>query len=111
MTHNMKLWHGSFTMIRNGTKTIEMRLCDEKRSKIQLNDRITFTDVETNEQINALVISLHKYQNFEELYKHHDKISIGYSLEENADPADMLQYYSNEEIEKYGALGIEIKVI
>ena len=32
MTHKMNLWDDSFIKIKNKTKTIEMRLCDEKRS-------------------------------------------------------------------------------
>lgn len=38
MTHNMQLQPISFEMIKNGTKTIELRLCDEKRRKIQIGD-------------------------------------------------------------------------
>ena len=50
-------------------------------------------------------------ENFEELYKNHDKISIGYALEEEANYTDMYQYYSSLEVDKYGTLAIEIKVI
>ena len=38
MTHNMQLQPIPFEMIKNGTKTIELRLCDEKRRKIQIGD-------------------------------------------------------------------------
>ena len=46
--------------------------------------------------------------NFEELYKHFDKISLGYAEDEIADPKDMEQYYPQDKQEKYGVLGIEI---
>lgn len=39
----------------------------------------------------------------------HDKVSIGY--DENASPSDMLEYYSIEQIEKYGVVGIELNVL
>ena len=39
----------------------------------------------------------------------HNKISIGYTENEIANPDDMLMYYSKEDIEKYGVLGIELK--
>ena len=54
------------------------------------------------------VTNLFKYKNFEELYNNHNKISIGYKEDEIANPDDMLMYYSKEDIEKYGVLGIKL---
>ncbi len=54
--------------------------------------------------------NLYRYSNFEELYLNHDKKSIGYKENEEADLKDMLKYYSQENIDKYGVLGIEIKI-
>ena len=42
MTHTMQLQPLPFEMIRNGTKTIELRLYDEKRRKIRVGDDIVF---------------------------------------------------------------------
>ena len=61
--------------------------------------------------INTKVINLHVFSNFKELYDNFDKISIGYKEDEIADPKDMLMYYSQEKIDKYGALAIKIKLI
>jgi ASC-1-like (ASCH) protein len=108
MIHKMKLWDESFKKIKNKTKTIEMRLCDEKRSKIAVGDSIEFINTKTNEICECLVTNLYKYENFNELYNHHDKIAIGYLDNEIADPNDMLVYYTKENIKKYGVLGIEI---
>ena len=47
---------------------------------------------------------------FEELYKHFDKESLGYNKDDIANPKDMEKYYSIEEQNKYGVLGIEIKI-
>lgn len=110
MTHKMNLWNESFLKVKSKTKTIEMRLCDEKRSLISKGDVIEFTNTATGEIIECTVTNLYKYEDFHELYKHHDKISIGYSENEVANPNDMLTYYRAENIEKYGALGIEIAV-
>lgn len=106
----MNLWDESFQKIKDQTKTIEMRLCDEKRSLISVGDIIEFTNTKNNEILECTVTNLYKYKNFDELYKHHNKISIGYSENEIANSADMLAYYSAEKIEKYGALGIEIRI-
>ncbi len=110
MKHKMKLWNDSFEAIKSSRKTIEMRLYDDKRRQIKIDDEIEFTDMETNEIITCKVINLYKYDSFEELYKNHNKISIGYTKDEAANPTDMLKYYSKEDIEKYGVLGIEISI-
>ena len=36
----MNLWNDSFEAIKDGWKTIEMRLNDEKRSQIKIGDEI-----------------------------------------------------------------------
>ena len=44
MTHHMNLWDDSFQAIKEGWKTVEMRLNDEKRSIISIGDIIEFTN-------------------------------------------------------------------
>ena len=109
--HEMRLHNSPFNLIKSGTKTIELRLNDEKRSLIKVGDKIEFTNRITEEKIVVEVINLHNYDSFFELYKHFDKVSMGYDEDEEADPKDMEQYYSKEEQDKYGVLGIEIKLI
>ena len=109
MKHEMKLNNGPFMNIKNGTKTIELRLNDEKRQLLKIKDLIEFTNRETLEQMIVLIENLHHYSSFEELYKNFDKVSMGYTEDEIADPKDMEEYYSKEDQEKYGVLGIEIK--
>ena len=111
MIHNMRLHNEPFELIKNGTKTIELRLNDEKRSLIKENDIILFENRKNAEIIRTKVIKLHKYDSFEELYKHFDKVSLGYNFNEVASYKDMEKYYSKEEQNKYGVLGIEIKLI
>lgn len=111
MIHEMRLHNGPFESIKNGTKTIELRLNDEKRQLIKKNDIIQFENRVTLEKIKVKVLKLHKYNNFEELYRHFDKISLGYNIDESASFKDMEKYYSEEEQEKYGVLGIEISLM
>lgn len=47
--HKMNLWNDSFIAIKEGGKTIEMRLNDDKRRKIQTGDIIEFTNTFTLE--------------------------------------------------------------
>ncbi|MBQ8659732.1 MAG: hypothetical protein IJ475_02725 [Bacilli bacterium] len=51
------------------------------------------------------------YDNFEELYKHFNKIALGYKEEDIASPSDMCMFYSNEEQLKYGVVAIEIELV
>ena len=104
MKHKMHLNNEPFDRIKDGTKTVELRLNDEKRQQLQEKDLIEFTNRITGETIITKIVGLYKYSNFEELYKHFDEVSYGYDQ-------DMEQYYSKEEQEKYGVVGIMIEVI
>ena len=109
MRHEMKLNNEPYINIKNGTKTIELRLKDEKRQLLKIKDLIEFTNRDTLEQMLVEVENLYHYSSFDELYKHFDKVSMGYKEDEIANPKDMEEYYSKEEQEKYGVLGIEVR--
>lgn len=109
MKHNMNLNNRPFKSIKEGTKTIELRLNDEKRSLLKVGDEIEFTNRDTNEKLSVDIINLYKYPSFKELYKHFNKIELGYAEDESAESKDMEAYYSKEEQDKYGVLGIEIR--
>ncbi len=111
MKHEMRLHDGPFKLIVAGTKTIEMRLYDEKRQEIKVGDEIEFTNRVSEEKQLVKVVNLHRFNSFDELYKKFDKIVLGYGADEEANPNDMSQYYSLEDLEKYGVVGIEIMLI
>ena len=111
MKHNMRLNHDPFVLIEKGSKTIELRLNDEKRNKIKVGDTIVFEDRTTVKELNVKVIALHPYDSFETLCQHFTPIAMGYREGEAVDPKDMEAYYSKEEQDKYGVLGIEVQVI
>lgn len=109
----MKLNPAPFEMIKSGRKTIELRLYDEKRQLIKIGDEIIFTNTATEETIHNQVLNLHRFDSFVELYESLPLLKCGYTSENvgSATPADMEQYYSVDEQNKYGVLGIEIKVL
>ena len=107
----MKLNDGPFGLIKGGTKTIELRLNDEKRQLLKVGDYIEFTNRITLEKMLVLIEDLYHYSSFEELYKHFNKVSLGYGEDEEASYKDMEKYYSKEEQDKYGVLGIKIKKV
>lgn len=65
MLHKMKLQEDPFERIKNGTKTVEFRLYDEKRQTIQIGDEIEFSKLpELQEKLLVKVIDLYKEKSF-----------------------------------------------
>ncbi len=112
VTHRMKLKPSPFEMIKNGQKTIELRLFDEKRQLIMVGDKLVFTNTLTSEKLTAKVEKLHRFESFEELYKSLPLEKCGYTKENIADasPSDMQEYYPADKQKKYGVIGIELGV-
>ena len=107
----MHLQEAPFKLIKNGLKTIEMRLNNKDRDKISKGDFVVFHNSYNEEMIKVIVTSVSKFSSFKELYKTYPKQRLGYRDNEVADPDDMLKYYSKESIEKYGVLAIEISLV
>lgn len=110
----MTLNSGPFALIKEGRKTIELRLFDEKRRCVKVGDVIVFQKKEDPEQkLFAKVLALHQFPDFSSLYKSLPLEKCGYSEDEieTASPEDMKKYYSPEKQEKYGVLGIEFALI
>jgi len=55
-------------MIKNGTKTFEGRIYDEKREIIQCGDIITFCDSVTDETISKRVLNIYRFSSFEKAF-------------------------------------------
>lgn len=113
MTHEMRLNPEPFRMIKSGEKTIELRLYDEKRRKIAVGDTIAFTETESGERIRAAVTDLRVFPTFSALYRALPLQKCGYTEAElaSASPDDMLAYYSLEQQQTYGVVGIGIAII
>lgn len=109
MLHIMKLKKEPFEKIKNGSKTVELRLNDEKRQKVQIGDFIEFSRLDDETQkIQTRVTALHRFDSFVELYAVLPKEKLGYAPTETPDPNHMDEYYPREKQEKYGVLGIEL---
>lgn len=109
----MRLKPSPFAKIASKRKTIELRLFDEKRQMIHPGDEIVFTNLRDPEQkLLVRVLQLHCYPSFEELYHSLPLLKCGYTEKSlpTAKAEDMEQYYSREQQEKYGVVGIEIEV-
>ena len=111
--HNMKLQEKYYNYILNGTKRIEIRLYDEKRQQIKIGDIIKFIkEPNLDESFEVKVIGLIRYNSFNDMFKDFD-ISL---LADKRMTKDELinaleQFYTKEEQQKYGVLGIRIELL
>lgn len=111
MIHFLNLRPSPFSLIANGTKTIELRLLDEKRKLISVGDTLVFQNTDDpSSTLSCEVKKLHIFANFEELYASLPLDKCGYLPHEidSATPKDMEIYYSAEKQSQYGVIGIEI---
>lgn len=106
MIYRMKLQNEPFNQIKLGTKEIEIRLNDDKRKMFKINDYIEFTNITTLEIMFVKVTNLYHFESFEKLFNNFDNSILGCGSYE-----EMYKYYSKEEENKYGILGIGIKVL
>lgn len=107
MLHKMKLNDSPFERIKNGTKTIEFRLYDEKRQQVKIGDKIEFSKLpDLQEKLIVDVIDLYREDTFENLFRklYSDEEEIIQKTE------TMHTIYSPEKEQQYGILGIKIKI-
>lgn len=109
LIHKMRLKSEPFEKIKSGAKTIELRLNDEKRQQVKVGDFIEFTLIDdSSRKLTTRVTALHKYNSFRELFSELPYKKLG--LDKVPEPDFMDKFYSVEEQEKYGALGIELRM-
>ena len=111
MKHYMHLHDGPYKKIEAGTKTIEMRLYDEKRRTMHKGDIIEIENRVTGQKMEVEIVQMYPFSSFADIYSRWDKIALGYEEGEVAKPEDMEQYYPKEEIDSFGVVAIELKVI
>lgn len=109
----MKLGHEPFVAIKEGRKVIESRLRDEKRQLISVGDEIVFTenDNAAEASIRTRVVGLFPYATFKELFAHHDAALFGGERNQDQLLEQIKQFYSDEDEQKYGVVGIHIERI
>lgn len=112
MIHEMKLNEKPFNDIDKGIKKIELRLYDDKRAKINLNDFIIFHKIDDlSKTIKVKVVGLLRYNCFEDLFKDVD-FNISGPADNLSEKLDSIhKIYSVEEEKKYGILAISIEKI
>lgn len=114
--HELRLQPGPFTKIKAGSKTIEMRLWDEKRRLIKVGDEIVFSTVsEPKETLVCKVEALQRFPNFAAMCQSLPLAAMGYEgaslhawlTEQNH---GMYAYYTPDDEARFGVVGIEIRL-
>lgn len=108
--HKMKLAVAPFEKIANGSKIIESRLYDERRRQIDPGDRIEFScNNNPNQKVNVIVRALYRYPSFESMFSDFPPFYFGGSSKN-----DLIKeigiFYSKEDQDKYGVIGIKIEI-
>ena len=107
----MKLSEEPFSKIASGKKVIESRLYDEKRQQIAIGDEIEFSENDHPEHsVHTQVKGLLRYKSFKDLFADHEPAFFGGENREFLFN-EIKQFYSDEDEQKYGVVGIRIAVI
>jgi len=109
--HQMGLYGEYFKAIKEGRKTVEVRLNDEKRRKIKVGDTIEFIKVpEKDETLQVQVIEIRTYDTFQEMYEDipfKDLDCEGWTMEAMINRT--YEIYSPKQEKEWGTLAITIK--
>lgn len=114
MLYEMKLNDQPFEQVSNDRKTIELRLFDLKRRRLDPGD-ITIFHRSSNEgdYVAARVKALYKYRTFEELFEEISPEQCGFiEGTSKADAVKAMRAYYSPDIEKaQGVVGIKLELI
>ncbi|MGM5488575.1 MAG: ASCH domain-containing protein [Nanobdellota archaeon] len=112
MEHAMKLLNEPFEKIVSGTKTIEIRLFDEKRQKLNVGDTIEFARLDSMDKIKVEIVALLRYDSFRDLINDVGPEQLGHPDGSVDDVLEKIYtIYSSEQEQCYGVLGIKISTI
>lgn len=109
---DMRLAAEPFEKIGREEKTVEIRLYDDKRKKIEAGDQIVFRQLsDESNVIITTVKALHRFNTFRELFSSDlfSKTGCGDMTIDSATEY-MYKFYSREQEKEFGVLGIEISV-
>ena len=110
-TYKMGLQKQYFDFMKDGTKRIELRLYDEKRQKIALGDLVDFVDPD-GRKISTRIIGLLKYESFKDLFEDFDiAVLADGSMSKQKLLQDLERFYTPEQQEQYGVLGLRIELL
>lgn len=113
MKYIMKLNPKYFEYMKNGTKEVEIRLNDDKRKNIKIGDEIIFQkEPELKEELCTKVEMLFIKQSFKDILMDLDVKQYADQKETRENFLnDLYKFYTKEQEEKYGVIGIKVKKV
>ncbi|MBY8908653.1 ASCH domain-containing protein [Salinicoccus roseus] len=113
MEHSMGLYEAPFNSMQAGHKTVEVRLNDPKRRKIDIGDTIRFTKLpEDGENLTVEVTALHTYPTFKDMYR---DVPAKYMDADDRTIEEMVEstyeIYSQQQEMEWGTLAIGIRLL
>jgi ASC-1-like (ASCH) protein len=112
MIHEMRLDPQPFDEIYARMKKVELRLNDEKRQQISIGDVIKFYKrPEMISEMDVNVTGLHKYKTIRDMVEATPLENFGPRFQNKHQLLNMSFPYTQEEINKYGFLVIDIERI
>ena len=113
IVHYMRLDRAFWSKVARGSKTVEMRLFDEKRRKIKAGDRIIFESNDpAGDRIEAEVLGTYVYPSFKALTEDFEPKSLGFAGRSSEQVSDFMnRFYPEESVRKYGTVAIKIKAL
>lgn len=113
MNHDMNLYDDPFEAIRSKEKLVEIRLWDEKRQQLKVNDTITFEKTsDPLETLTVRVIALDFFPTFKQMYETLPAQVLG-AHGQTVDQMiqDTYEIYSPEQEKQWGTVAIHIELI
>lgn len=111
MIYTMKLHQDPYDRIKVGTKSVEIRLNDEKRQNLNIGDGIIFSNIENLTDISKVTITnIKKFDNFYNLFQNYDSSHLWVDMSHEEYVNSMYQYYKPEQEEMHGVCAIEFRL-
>ena len=107
--HRMRLDALHYEEVLAGRKKVEIRLNDLKRQIVRAGDKLEFS-LRTNntKKIVVSISRVRKFPDLEALFEFYEITSFGNVWACSKDAINSIDYYRDNDIEKYGLIAIEI---
>jgi len=99
----------TFEKIQNGQKSVKFYLCDEKRSKLSVNDTFCLLN-KNNERLYLVVKNIEISKNLNTLIAKFSLKELGES-DYNIAYSNVKQWFSDTEIEKYSLMAVSLEIV
>ena len=107
----MKLQGEPYDLIREGKKTVEVRLFDEKRQALRPGDLIIFQKLPyRHEMLYRRVGAVKRFPDWQALFAAYDRAALGCGEQDTAEDfaKAMAEYYKAEDLARWGACAVEL---